>query len=100
MKSSTRTILVIPLIGLAMYMAWAGMLHGKLLARGDTWPIWWQGHSATLGGLGWLSLAGCFACALVYTNQSVKSGWLIVVARICLALFFLLEGVSEVIAWS
>ena len=98
MKSSTRVILVAPLICLTVYMACAGVLHRKLLAWGDAEPAWWGGHSATLGGLGWLSLAGCFTLALVYTNQATKNGWLILLARICVVLFFLLEIIAESIA--
>src|ERR1035438_2325305 len=32
--------------------------------------------------------------ALVYTNQATKNGWLILLARICLVLFFLLEIIA------
>ena len=38
------------------------------------------------------------ALALVYTNQATKNGWLILLARICLVLFFLLEIIAESIA--
>ena len=38
------------------------------------------------------------ALALVYTNQATKNGWLIILARICLVLFFLLEIIAESIA--
>ncbi|HWW01359.1 MAG TPA: hypothetical protein VNZ64_16805 [Candidatus Acidoferrum sp.] len=50
MKSSTRVILVVPLIGLTLYMAWAGILHRKLLSWGEGQTDWWYGRSAILGG--------------------------------------------------
>jgi uncharacterized membrane-anchored protein len=98
MTFSARAILVVPLIGLAMYMAYAGIVRGDLLAWGDAWPDRWYGHSATLGGLGWLCLAGFLATALLPTNQTARMRSLTVVGGICLALFFLLEIVSALLA--
>jgi len=98
MTFSTRAILIVPLIGLAMYMAYAGILGRRLLAWGDAGPDWWHGRSAILGGLGWFFLAGFLATALLPTNQTAWMRLLTVLGRTCLALFFLLEIVSALIA--
>ena len=96
--SSTRVIVVMPLIGLTMYMAYAGIVRGRLLAWGDAAPDWWYGHSATLGGFGWLCLAGFLTTALVPTKRTARTLPLIVAGRISLALFFVLEIISALIA--
>jgi hypothetical protein len=99
MSRSTRIILVVPLIGLTLYMAYAGIVRGSLMPWEDFGSDRWSGHSATLGGFGWLSLASCLTLALIYTNQTTKDAWLIVVARICAALFIVLEAMAASIAY-
>jgi hypothetical protein len=98
MSRSTRVILVVPLIGLTVCLAYAGIVRGSLMEWEEGGSGLWSGPSATLGGFGWLSLTCCLTLALIYTNQTTKDGWLIIVARICAAVFMVLEGMAASIA--